>query len=209
VGRDSLFELLRDHRMLVKRKRKGSRTTYSKHGYSIAPNLVKERTVSRPLEVLVGDITYLRLRGGRFAYLYLLTDLFTRRIVGYHVSLDLTHESALMALKNAGNTVGAAALRGTIHHTDRGSQYCCGKYREVLDVYGMLSSMTDENHCYQNGVAERVNGILKDEYDLDAEFISMWELQRAVARSVQIYNEERRHRSLGYRTPTEVYRNAA
>lgn len=147
IGRDSLFRLLRKEGMLVRKKRKGTRTTYSNHSYAVAPNRVKKLAVTRPLEVIVGDITYLRMEGNKFVYLYLLTDWYSRRIIGYHVSRDLTHYSALIAIHNAVENVGEGQIRGAIHHTDRGCQYCCHEYLKVLDQYGLVPSMTDENHC--------------------------------------------------------------
>lgn len=209
IGRDSLFKLLRNEGMLVRRKRKSARTTYSKHSYVVAPNRIKELAVKKPLEVLVGDITYLRMEGNNYAYLYLLTDLFSRLIVGYHVSRDLTHYSALIALGKAVETVGENAVRNAIHHTDRGCQYCCREYLNALAQYGLVPSMTDENHCYQNAIAERVNGILKDELDLDMEFPNFGLLKKAVDDAVYVYNEERTHWSLHLKTPYQVFKCAA
>jgi transposase InsO family protein len=209
IGRDALFKLLRSKDMLVRRKRKGTRTTYSRHGYAVAPNRIKKLAIKRPLEVLVGDITYLHLEGNQFAYLYLLTDLFSRRIVGYHLSRDLTHYSALIALQIAVRTVGEDAIRGAIHHTDRGCQYCCHDYLKVLAQYGLIPSMTDENHVYQNSVAERVKGILKDELDLDAVFPTFSSMKQAVEQAVLVYNGERTHASLQLKTPNQVFQCAA
>lgn len=207
VGRDKLFSILRSADELVKPKRSYQKTTYSRHSYVVSPNRIKDREVVMPGEVLVSDITYLRLRNGRFAYLFLTTDLYSRMIVGYHVGLDLSHHSALLALQMA--VEGSGGLEGAIHHSDRGSQYCCHEFRTALDRYGMRSSMTDEAHCYQNAVAERVNGILKDELNLDAVFSDFYTLRAAVAQAIMVYNTKRTHFSLGLRTPREVYRQAA
>ncbi len=207
VGRDKLFGVLRSAGALVKPKRSYQKTTYSRHSYVVSPNRIKGREVAMPGEVLVSDITYLRLRNGRFAYLFLTTDLYSRMIVGYHVSLDLSHYSALLALQMAVERSGG--LGGAIHHSDRGSQYCCHEFRAALDRYGMLSSMTDEAHCYQNAVAERVNGILKDELNLDAVFSDFYGLRAAVARAIVVYNTKRTHFSLGLKTPMEVHSQAA
>ena len=114
IGRDALFEMLKRKDMLVKRKRKATQTTYSKHSYAVAPNRIKSLSVTKPLQVLVGDITYLRLASGQFAYLYLLSDLYSRKVVGYHVSRDLTHHSALVALGRAVDAVGRDAITGAI-----------------------------------------------------------------------------------------------
>jgi transposase InsO family protein len=207
VGRDKLFSILRHADELVKPKRSYQKTTYSKHSYVVSPNRVKEQEALFPGQILVSDITYLRLRNGRFAYLFLTTDLYSRMIVGYHLSLDLSHHSALLALQMAVERAGG--LEGAIHHSDRGSQYCCHEFRTALSRYEMLSSMTDEAHCYQNAVAERVNGILKDELALDAVFSDLYGLRAAVTRAITVYNTKRTHFSLGLRTPMEVYSQAA
>lgn len=207
VGRDHLFTWLRERGQLVKRKRRGTQTTYARHHYAVAPNRLKTLTVTAPRQVVVSDITYLRLDRGAFAYLFLVTDLYARHIVGWHVSRDLSHHAALLALAAAGQTLGATT--GVVHHSDRGSQYCCHAYLQQLQALRMIPSMTDEHHCYQNAVAERVNGILKDEFDLDAVFPSVDAAQQAVARAVQTYNTVRTHWSLELHTPHAVFHQAA
>jgi len=207
VGRDRLFTVLRETGRLVKRKRRGTQTTYSQHGYAVAPNVLKTMTVTAPRQVVVSDITYLRLERGAFAYLFLVTDLFSRQIVGWHVSRDLSHHAALVALDQARQTLGP--VTGVVHHSDRGCQYCCHDYLQQLHHLRMIPSMTDENHCYQNAVAERVNGILKDEFDLDVVFPNVIAAQHAVAHAVWIYNTVRRHSSLDLQTPYDVFHRAA
>jgi putative transposase len=207
VGRDHLFTALRETGRLVPRKRRGTHTTYSRHGYAVAPNRLKTMTVTAPRQVVVSDITYLRVERGRFAYLFLVTDLCSRRIVGRHLSRDLSHHAALIALDHASRTLGP--LTGVVHHSDRGSQYCCHEYLAALSARGMLPSMTDENPCYQNAVAERVNGILKDEFDLDAVFPSFHAAQQAVDHAITLYNTVRRHGSLELHTPDAVFQHAA
>jgi transposase InsO family protein len=207
VGRDRLFTILRERNALVKRKRRGTHTTYSRHGYAVAPNRLRDSVVTGPRQVVVSDITYLTLRHGSFAYLFLVTDLHARTIVGWHLSRDLSHHGALQALHQAAETIGD--VEGLVHHSDRGSQYCCHDYLHALATYRIVPSMTDGNHCYQNAVAERVNGILKDEFDLDAVFDSHAEAHTAVARAVRCYNTVRRHSSLALQTPQEVFDRAA
>lgn len=212
VGRDRLFTLLRESDRLVKKKKRFEKTTYSRHGYAVAPNRIKELVIDKPNQVLVCDSTYLRLMGRKFAYLFLVSDAYTRRIVGHHVSLDLTHYSAVIALSKAATwlkEVQSVTGPGVIHHSDRGCQYCCHEYLAVLKSHGMESSMTDADHCYQNAIAERINGILKDEFHLDAEFINVNHLRTAVERAVEVYNTKRPHWSLGLRTPQEMYEQAA
>lgn len=207
VGRDRLFTWLRDTDALVKRKRRGTFTTYSRHGYAVAPNRLKTAAITGPRQAVVSDITYLRLERDRFAYLYLTTDVYSRHIVGWHVSRDLSHHSALQALQHAVATLGEGA--GVLHHSDRGSQYCCHEFLRALAAHRVLPSMTDANHCYQNAIAERVNGILKDEFDLDACFHTIGDAQDAVARAVHTYNTRRLHGSLQMRTPAQVFYHAA
>ena len=207
VGRDKLFTLLRSKGQLVKRKKRATRTTYSQHGYAVAPNRLKGRVVTAPGQVVVSDITYLRVGMREFVYLFLVTDLYSRKIVGWHVSRDLSHYSALCALDNAVRSIGD--VTGMVHHSDRGCQYCCHEYLAYLEDKDMVPSMTDENHCYQNAVAERVNGILKDEFNLDATFISVGAAQQATRTAVEVYNTRRTHWSLGLRTPECVHREAA
>lgn len=203
VGRDRLFTLLRGSDRLVKRKRRGTHTTYARHGYAVAPNRLKTLTVTAPGQVVVSDITYLHLARGLFAYLFLVTDLYSRKIVGWQVRRDLSHVGALHALDRALAVLGPP--HGLVHHSDRGSQYCCHAYLAQLHTHHIVPSMTDENHCYQNAVAERVNGILKDEFDLDAVFPSLVDAQHAVARAVHIYNTVRKHGSLQLHTPDAVF----
>jgi putative transposase len=207
VGRDKLFGILRQRDMLIKPKKSFIKTTYSGHNYAVAPNVLKETEVTAPRQALVTDCTYLRLQGGVFMYLFLVTDLFSRRIVGYHVGKDLSHYAALMALGMAKETLGDTT--GIIHHSDRGCQYCCHNYLAVLKEAGMVPSMTDANHCYQNAVAERVNGILKDEFDLDQVFPTAYAVKEVVKNAITIYNTKRKHWSLGLQTPEEVYNQKA
>ena len=207
VGRDRLFRWLREDDALVERKRRGTGTTYSRHGYAVAPNRLKDATITGPGQAVVSDITYLRLDRDRFAYLFLTTDVYSRQIVGWHLSRDLSHHSALQALQHASVTLGASD--GVLHHSDRGSQYCCHEFLRALADRRWLPSMTDANHCYQNALAERVNGILKDEFHLDAVFPAFIEAHVAVTQAIHTYNTRRLHGSLQRRTPAQVFYHAA
>jgi len=166
IGRDKLFSILRDNSLLLERKRSFQRTTYSNHWYMVFPNLISNFFVFKPNQVLVSDLTYIRTKVG-FVYLSLITDLYSRKILGYCLSRDLTATGCIrslqMALKQIDNP------EGMIHHSDRGIQYCCDDYMKVLDTNKIRVSMTEESHCYENAVAERVNGILKDEFLLNSE----------------------------------------
>ena len=206
IGRDRLFDLLREKSLLVKRKRRYQRTTYSNHQYAVAPNRVKNREITAPGQVFVSDITYIRLKR-EFAYLFLVTDAYSRKVVGWHLSRDLSHYSALLALDLALESL--TNTRGVIHHSDRGCQYCCNDFLNYLGEHGVIPSMTDESHCYQNAIAERLNGILKDEFDLDVVFPAFSEARVAVEHAIDVYNNKRTHWSLQLKTPAQVHQEAA
>lgn len=208
IGRDKLFDILRANDLLVKRRRSYTRTTDSYHRFRVYKNLLKDKRLSRSNECWVADITYLRTLGG-FVYLFLLTDAFSRKIVGWSLSNSLSIEGGIEALKMA---LKQRKDRGElIHHSDRGIQYCSKEYVRLLKKSGVDISMTEENHCYENGLAERVNGILKDEFLLDDTFREADICRKAVKEAVNIYNCERPHLSLDYKTPEAAHRckNAA
>lgn len=206
LGRDRLFSLLRENGLLVRRKKRYAVTTNSRHHFRKYGNLIKEKEVTAPNEVFVSDITYLRT-SEKFVYLSLVTDLFSRKIVGYNVSESLSIEGSILSLKMSLN--GLKKDTGLIHHSDRGVQYCSYAYTDILKEHGMQISMTEENHCYENAVAERVNGILKLEFALDRVFSDLKEAVQAVAEAVHLYNNERLHWSLNLQTPSSVYMEAA
>lgn len=206
VGRDKLFTILREHEMLVLRKRSSCRTTDSYHRFHKYGNLIKALEIRRPNQVWVSDITYIRTVKG-FCYLALITDLYSRKIVGYDLSDSLELSGCLKALSKAFRK--SRSVRGLIHHSDRGVQYCSNQYVAALKKRGVSISMTEENHCYENAVAERVNGILKDEFFLDQTFSDITHAQRAAKNAIKLYNELRLHVSLGYKTPESVYKMIA
>lgn len=205
VGRDSLFNILRDNDLLVKRKKSYCKTTTSYHRFHKHKNLIKDLNISRANQVWVADITYIRMVNG-FCYLALITDLYSRKIVGYDISTSLELAGCLRALKAA--LWQAKPTDELIHHSDRGIQYCSNQYTEMLIKKGVKISMTEENHCYENAVAERVNGILKDEFYLDQTFFNLKSAEKATKNAINIYNNKRLHVSLQYKTPNAVF-NAA
>jgi len=206
VGRDSLFDFLREYNMLVKRKKASCKTTDSYHHFHKYNNLVKDIKVTKPNQVWVSDITYIRTVKG-FCYLALITDLYSRKIVGYDISDSLELTGCLRALKMA--LWQARPAVGLVHHSDRGAQYCSHQYVNELKKRKINISMTEENHCYENAVAERVNGILKDEFYLDQCFFSTDLACKATKNAIEIYNSKRLHLSLGYKTPNSVFENVA
>lgn len=206
IGRDYLFDILREHDMLIKRKKASCRTTFSYHRFYTYKNLVKNMVVTRPNQVWVSDITYIRTVSG-FCYLALITDMYSRKIVGYDMSDSLELAGCLRALQKALKAARPAA--GLVHHSDRGFQYCSNQYVDEIKKLGIQISMTEENHCYENAIAERVNGILKDEFYLDQVFYSLSHAKDAVKNAIEIYNSKRLHLSLGYKTPNYVFENVA
>ena len=206
IGRDRLFELLRQYRLLVPCKRAYHKTTHSHHRFHKHPNLLRagihQITPRRPDEVWVADITYLPVQEGE-AYLSLVTDAYSRKIVGYHVHDNLKTESVIKAFSSA---LKHRRCEGAlIHHSDRGIQYCSAQYQALHDKHGVRCSMTDGYDCYQNALAERVNGILKNEY-LISKPGNITEARQMVMESVNTYNRRRPHLSLKYKTPDEIHR---
>ena len=202
IGRDRFMEVLRKHDLLIERKTRSARTTDSRHGFAIYENLLKDLALTGPHQALVSDITYIRTAEG-FLYLSLVMDAFSRAIVGFDCSDTLEREGVLRALGQSLRQLPRGAE--AIHHSDRGSQYCCGDYVKALGSAGVKISMTQENHCYENAKAERLNGILKQEYGLGACLGSKREALRAVAEAVKLYNCRRPHQALCYATPMSVH----
>jgi transposase InsO family protein len=202
VGRDRFFDVLRESGLLVERKRCQAKTTNSRHSLPVFRNLVTGREVTAPNEVWVSDLTYIRTEEG-FLFSALITDKFSRKIVGAHIGDSLEAEGCLQALDEA-----LAGLPGNcfpIHHSDRGCQYCCHAYVDRLRDRGLTVSMTETLHCYENALAERVNGILKQEYELDRTFRRKAQAIAAFWQAVWLYNTRRPHLALDYRTPAKVH----
>lgn len=206
IGRDRFFTLLRRYDLLIPRKRRAARTTDSRHGFAIQPNLAQALTLTAPHQLLVSDITYIRTLEG-FMYLCLVMDAFSRAIVGFDCSDSLEMEGALRALSMALKQLPAEAR--AMHHSDRGIQYCCGAYVQRLRQAGLIISMTEQNHCYENSQAERLNGTLKQEYGLGATFVAKAQVRPAVTEAVVLYNHHRPHQALSLKMPMQVHRSAA
>jgi putative transposase len=205
LGRDRFFEVLRRGDLLLKpRPSQSPRTTNSYHTLPVFKNLIKGRPVSRPDEVWVGDVTYLRTEEG-FMFLALLTDKMSRHIVGYHCGESLESIGCQRALEMA--LKGLRPGQRPIHHSDRGCQYCCHEYVQMALAGGLTMSMTESEHCAENALAERVNGILKSEYGLDQRFQTKAQVRQAVAQAIQLYGTRRPHSALGNRFPADVYQS--
>lgn len=202
IGRDAMFDLLATHKLLIrKRKRRVPVTTFSDHWMRKYPNLIVDFIPTAPNQLWVSDITYITLKDD-FAYLSLITDAYSRKIVGFYLSETLSADGCikalLMALKNN-------PQRGRlIHHSDRGSQYCCADYVSILDKYFVKISMTQSGDPLENAIAERVNGILKYEL-LEKIYINYQEAKQAIAAAISIYNYQRPHSSIDMLTPIEAH----
>ena len=201
-GRDQLFKILKENNLLIQPKRRYTKTTDSKHWMKKHPNLLKDYSAVQANEVFVSDITYVESAEG-VHYLSLVTDAYTRQIKGYKLSKDMRAENVVQALHMAMKHMRNRATT-MIHHSDRGSQYCSELYQSALQKYDIRPSMTDGYDCYQNALAERVNGILKQEF-LTTRCKTMKELDHLIAESIVIYNCYRPHLSLDMLTPNQMY----
>lgn len=202
IGRDRLFTLLRKHDLLVKTRRTYRRTTIP--GYYRVPNQLPGLSIDHPNQVWVCDITYLELEDGHFAYLFLLMDLFSRCILGWHVTSSLAADGAIASLEMA-LTYLPNPLPNLIHHSDHGVQYTSRGYMDILLRHGILPSMGAVGNCYDNIFAERVIGILKNEYLLDQPFVDFAQVSPAVKEVIHLYNADRPHLSLNMATPSDVF----
>lgn len=202
VGRDWLFDFLRQHGLLVARKKKFVRTTDSSQWRRQYPNRIKNYRPCQPEQLWVADITYVSTRQG-YRYLHLLTDAYSKKIVGYELSQDMSAQSTVKALKAA---LEQRQYQGPIiHHSDRGLQYCSQQYTETLKNAGMMISMTQDGSPYDNAVAERVNGILKQEYGLDEVIANENVLKKQVKQAINSYNNQRPHLSCWLLTPEQMH----
>lgn len=204
LGRDGFFDYLRAHRLLVKPVKRYTKTTDSKHWMKKYPNRLKGQDIKQAEQAFVSDITYVETDDG-VHYLSLVTDAYSRKIMGYNVSDNMRAENVVKALRQAARQ--RQTRRPLLHHSDRGLQYCSAIYQQELRRHGIRPSMTDGYDCYQNALAERVNGILKQEFLL-CRCRNLKELKSQVRDSVDIYNRLRPHLSLGMKTPEEVHKKA-
>lgn len=198
IGRDKLFAILREEEMLVKRRSLYVRTTDSRHSFRRYPNLLKQISVSRPEEVWVSDLTYIRLEKG-FCFLSMITDAYSRKIVGYDLSDSLAMDGAIRALKMA---IGAREYKTQlIHHSDRGYQYCSKQYTGILGQNRIQISMTENSDPYENALAERMNRTIKEEFIVIKKITSIEVAKQLVDEAVNLYNKYRPHLSCEFMTP--------
>ena len=202
IGRDNFFSLLRKSGLLVRKTKRTAHTTQSKHFFYRYPNLVKAFTPLKAHELWVADITFIPLKN-RFAYLFLITDAYSRKIVGHYVSDDMKVSSAIIALRKAIDQ--KPIERIVIHHSDRGMQYCSTAYVQLLQQHHAHISMTQNGDPYENAIAERVNGILKSEL-ISSSYNTIDEASIHIGRCVMIYNFKRRHSSINWQIPDDVHK---
>jgi putative transposase len=202
IGRDYLFDLLSEHKLLVRQRKRKAITTDSRHWMRKYSNLIRNMPVTRPEQVWVSDITYIRLTN-QWGYLSLITDAYSRKIIGYCFRNDLMAEGCIealqMALKNR------MYHEPIIHHSDRGSQYCSHQYVNLLNQNTIGISMTENGDPYENALAERVNGIIKTEFNLHSSQLGFEQTYNQIKRSIKVYNEIRPHSSCDYLTPNQAH----
>lgn len=203
ISRDKLFDILDRHHLKVNRRKRAVRTTWSASWLHQFPNLVKDMVLTASNQVWVSDITYIETASG-FVYLHLVTDAYSKKIMGWCLSPSLHAEATIKALQMAIRAAGCD-LTGLIHHSDRGCQYCCEKYVKLLQDNGVLISMTQDGDPRDNAIAERVNGILKTEWLYDDHFKGFQDAYARVAQVINLYNNKRPHLSLNYQTPAQAY----
>lgn len=205
IGRDALFTLLESHGLLIRKRRKNAPiTTFSKHRFKMYPNIIRDLVPTSAFQIWVSDITYVELENGNYAYLSLITDMYSRKIVGYCLHDKLNAEGPLSALKIALKSGTKDQLKGLIHHSDRGVQYCCHDYINLLKQNTIRISMTTNGDPLQNAIAERVNGIIKNEYELGSAY-SFKILGNKLTEAIFHYNNYRQHLSIDNLTPSVAH----
>ncbi|MCP3659854.1 MAG: IS3 family transposase [Bacteroidetes bacterium] len=203
LGRDKFFDILSKHNMLIKRRIRSIRTIYSNHWYRKYPNLIKEKEIDYANQVWVSDITYWRI-GEVFIFVTLITDMYSKKILGYSVTEQMKTSDILPALEMALKNQKGPSM-DLIHHSDRGCQYCSQEYVSLLEKSKIKISMTESGDPLDNALAERMNGIMKTEYLKNIKVKNIKEARLALSKSVKLYNESRPHLSCDYHTPSEIY----
>jgi transposase InsO family protein len=203
AGRDHLFDLLAQHKLLVRQRKRKVYTTDSRHWMRKYSNLTGQLVVHRPEQLWVSDMTYIRIQN-QWGYLSLITDAWSRKIMGFCLRSDMLAEGCVTALQMALDNR-AYKEQSLIHHSDRGSQYCCKQYVDLLNSAGIAISMTQNGDPYENALAERVNGIIKEEFNLYSSQLSFDQTYQKVQESITAYNEIRPHGSCDNLTPNQAH----
>lgn len=202
-GRDKLFELMRFYDLQVKPRRRYTQTTNSKHWLRKWPNIIKNENISYPDQLWVSDITYIKTEQGN-CYLNMVTDAYSRKIMGYAVEDNMETESMIEALKMALARKQNVRIE-TIHHSDRGLQYCSKDYVNTAAKNNIKLSMTENGDPYENALAERMNRTIKEEFGMDRTMKNNEQVKKLVEESIFLYNNKRPHLALKMKTPDEVY----
>lgn len=204
LGRDKLFDLLASYKLLVRRRQRRISTTQSYHRFHKYPNLIREMKITGINQLWVSDITYYKMMG-KFVYLSFITDAYSHKIIGYHIAQTLETIHSLKALEMAITGLTSLTLIKLIHHSDRGIQYCSEGYVNLLEKNYIQISMTENGDPLENPIAERVNGIIKDEYLNRYRYNSIKELEEKLSQAVMLYNNERPHTSCSMLAPAKVH----
>ena len=208
MGRDALFDLLAANGLLIKKRKRRIQTTYSNHWLRKYPNLIRDFIPSAINQLWVSDITYWKISTGEHLYISLITDAYSRKIVGYHVAETMEAIQSIQALQMALAALGGAAVPLQLtHHSDRGIQYCSGKYVKLLQDNHIRISMTENGDPLENAIAERVNGIIKEEYLNNYQTDSLPEATKQLQKAINLYNNDRPHMSISNLTPTQLHNN--
>lgn len=209
IGRDALFSLVSANHLQVRRRKRKIQTTQSFHWLRKYPNLIRDFTPSAPNQLWVSDITYWKISQNKHLYISLITDAFSHKIVGYHVAETLESIESIKALKMALSALeGAESHFPLTHHSDRGIQYCSKDYVKLLQDYKIQISMTENGDPLENAIAERINGIIKEEYLYDYQVDNIVEAQKLLNKAVELYNTDRPHMSIGNLTPNQVHQQS-
>ena len=206
LGRDGLFDLLAANKLLVRKRKRRIQTTYSNHWLRKYPNLIRDFVPTAINQLWVSDITYWKINTGEHLYISLITDAYSRKIVGYQVGESMEAIESIRALQMALSTLGEVErpLQLT-HHSDRGLQYCSGKYVKLLQDKGIRISMTENGDPLENAIAERINGIIKEEYLETYTTNNIIEAKKLLKQTVELYNNVRPHLSLANLTPNKTH----
>jgi transposase InsO family protein len=207
MGRDALFDLLAANKLLIRKRKRSIRTTYSNHWLRKYPNLVKDYIPRSINQLWVSDITYWKINPHKHIYISLVTDAYSRKIIGYQAAESMEAIESIKALQMALAGLKERNCKQLTHHSDRGIQYCSGRYVKLLQDYDIKISMTENGDPLENAIAERVNGILKDEYLKHYNVNNLQEAKSCLKKAVETYNNQRPHMSIGNLTPAKVHNN--
>ena len=205
IGRDALFNMLSANHLLVRKRKRRIQTTNSYHWLRKHPNLIRKFVPTEPNQLWVSDITYWKIKTGEHLYISFITDAYSRKIVGYQVAETMEAIESIQALQMALSALGAESHLHLIHHSDRGIQYCSHAYVKLLQDYNIKISMTESGDPLENALAERINGIIKEEYLETYDISNLKDAKKLLKSVVELYNTERPHMSISNLTPNIIH----